>query len=629
MDKLPPRPRNPLARRLVLRLGVVGVVVSLVITALAVAVDYHLVVDRAMERFDQVEQSYLASIVENTWLQDGERLGALVLGIRNLPYMERVAVFDQDGSVLASAGQMGAGDLISRSFVLSRTYLGQPRVIGRLEVSASLVKIRRPVVERAWLVLLANLTIVFTVSAILYWQTYPLVSLPLARMAGYARMVGRSDLTDPPAIPLEAGAANDEFYELAQAFNEMRDEIRRSYLAMLESESRHRMLFTSSPISLWEEDFSRVKMALETLRAEIGGDLSSYLSAHPEALSGFVGMVQVLDVNDATLALHRAPDHQALLGDLGRTLTEDSAGAFQRQLLAIWHGEWELSLESQIRTLDGDFRDVIVHWSVPTGHRDRFDRVIVALEDITERKTTERSLSVTVEKMVQANSELERFAYVAAHDLREPVRGIVSFAQLLERRLSGQIDKDAEDFLHFLIAAANRMQQQVQGLLDYSRAGTGGRGYALVDMDQVLASVWESLAEHISASHAVVEADPLPEVVGDASQLAEVFRNLLGNALKFAREGVAPVIRVSAERVNGDWVFSVRDNGIGIDPRYASEIFQVFRRLHGVGVYPGAGIGLATCRRIIERHGGRIWVAPKPDQGATLSFSLPGNGPAA
>jgi light-regulated signal transduction histidine kinase (bacteriophytochrome) len=250
--------------------------------------------------------------------------------------------------------------------------------------------------------------------------------------------------------------------------------------------------------------------------------------------------------------------------------------------------------------------------------------VIVALEDITERKTTERSLSMTVEKMVQANSELERFAYVAAHDLREPVRGIVSFAQLLERHLGGQIDKDAEDYLQFLIAAANRMQQQVQGLLDYSRAGTGGRGYTAVDMDQVLASVWEAMAGDIAASHAVIDADPLPQVVGDASQLAEVFRNLLGNALKFARAGVAPVIRVSAEQVKGDWVFSVRDNGIGIDPRYASEIFQVFRRLHGVGVYPGTGIGLATCRRIIERHGGRIWMAPAPDQGTILCFSLPG-----
>lgn len=631
MDIFSPRPRHPLAQRLVLRLGVVGIIVSLVITTVAVAVDYRLVVDRALERFDQVEQSYLASIVENTWLQDGERLGVLVLGIRNLPYMERVMVYDQDGNLLAGAGAGGAGtgDVISRSFTLSRTYLGRPQVIGRLDISASLAKIRRPVMERAWVILLANLTIVFAVSAILYWQIYPVVSRPLARIARYARMIGRSDLTDPPAIPLEPTAANDEFYDLAQAFNEMRDEIRRSYLAMQDSDSRHRMLFTSSPISLWEEDFSQVKVALEALRAENGDDLSGYLRTHPEALSGFIAKVKVLDVNDATLALHRAADRQALLGDLGRTLTEDSAAAFQRQLLAIWHGEWELTLESRVSTLDGDLRDVIVHWAVPSGHRDRLDRVIVALEDITERKTAERSLSMTVEKMVQANSELERFAYVAAHDLREPVRGIVSFAQLLERHLAGQIDKDAEDYLQFLIAAANRMQQQVQGLLDYSRAGSGGRGYALVDMDQVMASVWESLAGDISISHAVVEIGPLPQVVGDASQLAEVFRNLVGNSLKFARAGVAPVVRVSAEQVKGDWVFSVCDNGIGIDPKYASEIFQVFRRLHGIGTYPGAGIGLATCRRIIERHGGRIWVAPAPEQGAIISFSLPGSTPVA
>jgi len=618
-----PGPRYPLARRLMARLGVVGVVVSLLITALAVAVDYRLVMDRAIDRFDQIGDSYLASIVENTWLQDGERLGSLVQGIHNLSYVELAEVVDQDGVVLASAGQRVEGASLSRRYDLTRTYLGQPRAIGKLEVFVSLAKLRQPVLERAWLVLLANLAIVLAVSVIVYWQLYPLVSQPLGRMARYARSLGTADLTDPPAVAMAGPVVNDEFLDLAVAFNEMSEAIRRSYLAMQESDARHRMLFTSSPVSLWEEDFSQVKTALDRLRREIGDDLASYLSAHPDAVGRFIPLVRVLDVNSATLALHRAPNREALLGDLGKTLTAAASAAFQRQLLAIWRGEWELTVESQVRTLDEHTRDVIVHWGVPAGHRDRFDRVIVALEDITERKQAERSLSMTVEKMVQANSELERFAYVAAHDLREPVRGIVSFAQLLERRLHGKIDQDAEEFLQFLVASANRMQNQLQGLLSYSRMGTGGCGYEPLALDRTLASALETLADSIATTGASVEAEPLPEVVGDASQLTEVFQHLVGNALKFSRSGIPPWVRVSARRKGDEWIFTVRDNGIGIDPRYADEIFQVFRRLHGPGVYPGAGIGLAICRRIIERHGGRIWVDFEPGDGATVRFSLP------
>ena len=619
-----PGPRRPLARRLMLRLGLLGVVVSLIISAVAVAVDYRMVRDRAVERFDQIQGSYLASIVENTWLQDGERLGALVLGIHNLPYIELAEVVDQDGVVLARAGRRGEGSAIERSYDLTRTYLGQPRAIGRLNISVSLDNLRQPVIERAWVILLANIALVLMVALVVYWQIYPLVSLPLGRMASYARSVGSADLTDPPAIA--EPAINDEFLDLAIAFNDMREAIRRSYLAMQESDARHRMLFTSSPISLWEEDFSQVKVALDRLRGEIGDDLDAHLSAHPEAISHYIGLVQVLDVNTATLDLHRAPDRAVLLGYLGKTLTDVSESAVRRQLLAIWHGEWELTQESQVRTLDDLVRDVIVHWVVPPGHRQTYDRVIVALEDISERKLAERSLSMTVEKMVEANSELERFAYVAAHDLREPVRGIVSFAQLLERRLHGTIDAEAEEFLQFLIASAHRMQNQLQGLLSYSRVGTGGRSYEPLAMDKALASAVDTLAESIAATRASVESDPLPMVVGDASQLTEVFQHLLGNALKFARAGIPPRIRITAAQSGAEWIFAVSDTGIGIDRRYANEIFQVFRRLHGPGAYPGAGIGLATCRRIIERHGGRIWVDFAVGDGATIRFALPVTG---
>ncbi len=618
-----PSPRSPLSRRLMVRLGVVGLVVSLVISAVVIAIDLNLVKVRAIERFNQIGGGYLASIIEDTWLQDRERLAELVLGIRNLPYIEWVEVTDPDGNVLVGSGSRTGGETLTKTFDLTRVYLGQPRDIGRLTVAVSMPLMRRPVLERAWVVLLGNLVVVLGVVVAVALLVHPLVIRPLGRMARYARSVGAADLVDPPAIDMPVDAANDEFLDLAIAFNDMRRAIRESYGALSESESRYRVMFTASPVSLWEEDFSRVVEILDRVAPQADGDMASYLAAHPEVVGECVVVVKVLDVNAATMALHHAPDRAALLGGLDRTFTSASFEAFRRQLVAIWAGETELTLESQVKTLDGVARDVLVHWTVPAGHRERFDRIIVALEDITDRKAAERSLAMTVERMVQANSELERFAYVAAHDLQEPVRSIVSFAQLLDRRLEGTIGDEPREYLQFLVAAAQRMHQQVRGLLEYSQAGATGRGFEPVALDLALDGVRQTMAATITATGAVIDSDPLPRVSGDVSQLAEVFQHLLGNALKFARDGIAPRVRITVTPEAGNWLFSIEDNGIGIDPRYADEIFQVFRRLHGPGRFPGAGVGLAICRRIVERHGGRIWVDTSGREGTTFRFTLP------
>ncbi|CAA7612256.1 Signal transduction histidine kinase [Candidatus Terasakiella magnetica] len=622
-----PRPRILLARQLMARMGVAGAVIVMLATSGVVAFDYHLVKERAVERLDQIESGHLPSIVENTWLQDRDRLAALTLGIKSMPYTILAEVVDSDGTVLAHSGDQRGDETIDRSFPLIRSYLGHQQSIGHLRVSISLDEIRHPVLERAWGILMASLAIVGALLVTLYGMVAPLVTRPLSEMAAYARSLTGTDLIGAPALERPSAAANDEFSDLAAAFSDMLEAIRASYLALQESEARHRMLFTSSPISLWEEDFSAVKTALDRLRSEIGGDLESYLTLYPGRVGDFAAQVRVIDINTATVILHRANDRTELLGALDRTFSPASLIAFRRQLLAIWHGENELSLESQVKTLDGEMRDVVVHWVVPPGHGDRLDRVIVALEDVTERRAAEHTLALTVEKMVQANSELERFTYIASHDLQEPVRGIVSFSQLLQRHLHGHIDAETEDFLHFLVAAALRMQQQVQGLQGYARAGFSNHIFQPVSMDIALDQARTAMAESIAETGAQVEAPPLPMVSGDLAQLTELFQHLIGNAIKFARSGVAPHIRISAQPGDGFISFAIEDNGIGIDPAYAGEIFQMFRRLHGPDRYPGAGVGLAICRRIIERHGGRIWIDPPPVVGARLCFTLPSVAP--
>jgi PAS domain S-box-containing protein len=249
--------------------------------------------------------------------------------------------------------------------------------------------------------------------------------------------------------------------------------------------------------------------------------------------------------------------------------------------------------------------------------------------DISERKRMEEERQRYAEELARSNRELESFAYVASHDLQEPLRTVTSFVQLLERRYQGRLDADADDFLGIITAAAQRMQALILDLLAFSRLGTRGRPFEPVNCGEVLAAALHDLHAAIEASGARVEAGPLPVVVGDDVQLGQVFRNLVDNAIKFRRPGAPVAVQVSAERSGRDWVFSFADNGIGIEPQYFDRIFGVFQRLHGREEYPGTGIGLAVCKKVVERHGGRIWVESRPGEGTTFRLTLPGaEGPA-
>ena len=237
------------------------------------------------------------------------------------------------------------------------------------------------------------------------------------------------------------------------------------------------------------------------------------------------------------------------------------------------------------------------------------------------RRLTEALRQVTQE-LQRSNAELEQFAYVASHDLQEPLRMVTSYLQLLERRYKANLDQDASDFIAFAVDGAARMQTLIQDLLTYSRVGTRGASFEPTDCQTVVDQALQNLEVAIAESDAEVSSGPLPSLSADASQLAQLMQNLVGNAIKFRGES-APRVRIEATEQDGDWLFSVQDNGIGIDPQYSDRIFQVFQRLHGIGQYPGTGIGLAVCKKIVERHHGTIWVESQPDAGATFFFTIP------
>ena len=249
--------------------------------------------------------------------------------------------------------------------------------------------------------------------------------------------------------------------------------------------------------------------------------------------------------------------------------------------------------------------------------------VQVVFRDITERKNAEGKLKETIQELERSNQELQSFAYITSHDLQEPLRTMGSYAGLLKHRYGGQLDEDANDFLDFMAGGAARMKDMVQGLLDYSRVGTKGGEFNVFNAEDALNTALINLKSSLEECHAEVTHDSLPDIVGDESQISRVFQNLIGNALKFRREGVKPKIHVSTQRNNGEYIFALSDNGIGIEEEYTDRIFEVFKRLHPIGEYQGVGIGLAIVKRIIERHGGHVWVESEFGVGSTFYFTIP------
>lgn len=245
--------------------------------------------------------------------------------------------------------------------------------------------------------------------------------------------------------------------------------------------------------------------------------------------------------------------------------------------------------------------------------------------EIAERRRAERSLRVTLSDLEQSNRELDQFAYVASHHLQEPVRMVASYAQLLEKRYAGRLDTDAREYIAHAVNGAKRMYRQINDFLVYSRLGVSSKPFAPVDCAKLFASVRDDFEKDLQTNGGRVACDPLPQVLGDERQLAQLFWNLLDNALKF-RSAKSPRIRISVKEAADRWSFSVKDNGIGIEPEYRERIFAIFQRLHAGDKYPGTGMGLALCKRIAERHGGKIWVESEADKGSTFHFTISKDG---
>jgi PAS domain S-box-containing protein len=289
-------------------------------------------------------------------------------------------------------------------------------------------------------------------------------------------------------------------------------------------------------------------------------------------------------------------------------LQTGSSLTYEEQLDFEAHNIWTLTTLVPLRNQQGQFY-----------------RIIGTATDISDRKTAELELQQQKQDLARSNDELQQFAYVASHDLQEPLRMITSYLELLERRYKGHLDAKADQFIAYAIDGAARMQTLINDLLGYSRVGSRGQSFTLVDCEAILQNVLRNLQVAIADSDALITHDPLPHVTADSTQLTQLLQNLIGNAIKFCREDPLK-IHIGTTRINGQYLFAVRDNGIGIESQYTHRIFVIFQRLHSRTEYSGTGMGLAICKKIVERHGGTLWVESSPGEGSTFYFTLPDSG---
>lgn len=358
---------------------------------------------------------------------------------------------------------------------------------------------------------------------------------------------------------------------------------------MSDSEQRYQEIFEHAPVALLEGDFTE-------------------------------GEVRILDANRHAVRLYQAGRKEALLGSLDRTFDPASYPVFEKLLLALAAGEPCFEAETYARTLGGQRLCVRLTLTMLGGSAPR-KRGILKVIDLSERKTLEDTLRRTREELQRSQEELEHFAYIASHDLQEPLRMVSSYSQLLARRYGQALDERADKYIHYVTDGAKRMQSLISDLLLLSRVETRGKPLQPTDCNEVVDDVLQSMRAALRDSQAQITRDRLPRVLADAPQLAQLFQNLIANGIKFHAE-TAPCVHISAERSGDEWILSVKDNGIGIEAKHLDSIFLAFRRLHERGRYPGTGIGLAIAKKIAERHGGRIWAESEPGQGATFHVSL-------
>lgn len=371
------------------------------------------------------------------------------------------------------------------------------------------------------------------------------------------------------------------------------------------------------------KDIERTHQALQQMKEKLQSALSYNRSLIEVSLDPFLTISKdgkITDVNRATEIATGLPREQLIGTDFVHYFTEPKLAkkGYQKVLEKGSLKDYELVMKDRL----GNQKNVIYNAVLYKDSADKIVGIFAAARDITKRKLVEEEAKKYAVDLERSNRELQQFAYIASHDLQEPLRVITSYLQLIERRYKDRLDQDANEFIEFAVDGADRLQRMINDLLSYSRVGTRGNPFTKADANAVVKQALDNLAVAIEENHAVITYDKLPTLMVDEEQFVTVFQNLLSNAIKFRKPDEPPRIYIFAEEKESEWLFGVRDNGIGIDLQYKDKLFVIFKRLVGKE-YSGSGMGLAICKRVVERHGGTIWVESKLEEGSTFYFTIP------
>lgn len=388
----------------------------------------------------------------------------------------------------------------------------------------------------------------------------------------------------------------------------------------------HSDIFVNLQTAYTELTHANFELAQRLAEVEGGRDLFlQVIESMSEALFLMDRTGRVVRVNSAACRLLEC-DETALVGrPLAEACGNYDIPATPWQLLERAPNGMLPYSDVEVSTHAGHTVPVSISVGLVRDRRGKITGMHAVARDISDRKRAEEALARQACELARSNAELEQFAYVASHDLQEPLRMMASFTQLLAKRYKGRLDADADDFIAYIVDGSIRMQRLINDLLAYSRLGRQEKALAPVQCAAVVTVACHNLRGAIEDSGAAITVDPLPVVMADETQLVQLFQNLIGNAMKFHSD--KPVqVQIGAERRGKDWLFWVRDNGIGIEPQHAERIFLIFQRLHNRDQYPGTGMGLAITKKIVERFGGHIWVQSRRGEGSTFYFTLPAMG---
>jgi len=385
-----------------------------------------------------------------------------------------------------------------------------------------------------------------------------------------------------------------------------------------------RTAFTPDELALMKTITDQMAIKLERAHVQLAlreseATMRAILDAVQESIYLFAVDGTILAANSSAIN-HLARDQEDVLGHHFSEFVPAHLVTARRERLQ------EVSTSRRPIRFEDEWDGVIFdNHFYPVFDGDRVSRIAAFSQNITASKQIEEALEKTSAGLTRSNKELEQFAYVASHDLQEPLRAVSGFVSLLEERWRDRLDAKDQQFINGAVQGATRMQRLISDLLALSRVGTQGKAFAPVDMNVILDLALQSISTSIRETGATITHTPLPTMIADAGQMGQLLQNLLTNALKFHGDR-PPRIHLAAERRDTGWLFTVRDEGIGIEPQYYQRIFLIFQRLHTRLQYPGTGIGLAICQKIIERHGGTIWVESEPGSGTTFFFTLPSRG---